>query len=148
MTHPASKYPLAALGLLLAACAAPRGPVPPVSEAAPPPDVEAIQPAQIPEPEVVPSVPAEPEPIAVDMTQLNGQTPTGVIAYLGTPSLVRRDDSVQVMIFESSACVVEIIFYEPANGDHFRAHRINARSRTGQDVDSENCIRQHLESQQ
>ncbi len=148
MTHPVAKYLSVTLGLLLAACAAPTEPVPPVAEATPPPEVETTQSAQIPEPDALFPTPAEPEPIAVDMARLDGQAPTGVVAYLGTPSLVRRDDSVQVMIFEASSCVVEVIFYEPANGDHFRAHRVNARSRTGQDVDTENCIRQHLESQQ
>lgn len=148
MIHPSAKYLSVTLGLLLAACAAPAEQVPPVAEASPPPEVEIIQSAQTPEPDTLPVATAEPEPIAVDMARLDDQTPTSVVAYLGTPSLVRRDDSVQVMIYESSACVVEIIFYEPANGDHFRAHRVNARSRTGQDVDIENCIRQHLESQQ
>ena len=144
MTHPAVKYLPVTLGLMLTACSAPTAP-PPVVEVAPPVVAEP-QPAPLLEP--VPMVPPKPEPVAVDMARLDGQTPTDVIAYLGTPSLVRRDDSVQVMIFENSACVVEVIFYEPENGDHFRAHRVNARSRTGQDVDSENCIRQHLEDRQ
>lgn len=136
-------------GLLLAACAAPAPPAP-VADTAPPPvvaepePVQTVQTVQTPEP----AAPAEPEPVAVDMTQLEDQTPTDVIAYLGTPSLVRRDGSVQVMIFENSVCVVEIIFYEPANGDHFRARRINTRSRSGHNVDTENCVRQHLELQQ
>ncbi len=132
------------LGLLVAACAAPPAPVTEV----PAPVVVAAAPAQEtvqPKPEVRPVVPA---PLAVDMTRIENQTPTNVIAYLGTPSLVRRDDTVQVMIFETGTCVVEVIFFEPENGDHFRAHRVNTRSTSGQDVDTENCVRRQLEQNQ
>ena len=118
----------------------------PVAEEAPPPDAVATQPVQIPDP--APFVAPEPEPLAVDMARIENQTPTNVVSYLGTPTLVRRDGSVQVMIFETGTCVVEVIFYEPANGDHFRAHRVNSRSRSGQDVDTENCVRQQLEQKQ
>lgn len=91
------------------------------------------------------AAPIEPDPIVVDMARLDNQTPTEVVDYLGIPSLVRRDDAVQVMIYETGTCVVEIIFYEPANGDHFRARRINTRSTSGQNVDTENCLRRQLE---
>jgi len=136
-----------ALALLITACAAPAAPVveaptPAVSA----PTVEAEPAVGTPEPEV--PLPVTPAPITVDMNRIEGQTPTDVIGYLGTPSLVRRDDAVQVMIFETGTCVVEVIFFEPANGDHFRAHRVNTRSRTGQDVDTENCVRRQLEINQ
>jgi len=132
------------LGLVVAACAAPPPPVAEVSA----PVVVAAEPVQAPvppEPEVLPAVP---EPLVVDMSRIENQTPTNVVAYLGTPSLVRRDDIVQVMIFETGTCVVEVIFFEPENGDHFRAHRINTRSTSGQDVDTENCVRRQLEQNQ
>lgn len=132
------------LGLLVAGCAAPV----PVAEAPAPVVVAPPVQAQTVTPEPELAVPAAPEPLAVDMAQIENQTPTIVVGYLGTPTLVRRDDSVQVMIFETALCVVEVIFYEPANGDHFRARRVNTRSRTGQDVDTENCIRQQLEQKQ
>lgn len=128
---------------MISACAAPPAPVteiPTPVVAAPP--VETESEVVTPQPET--PAPSAPAPIAVDMTRIENQTPTTVIEYLGTPSLVRRDDTVQVMIFETGTCVVEVIFYEPANGDHFRAHRVNTRSRTGQDVDTETCVRRLL----
>jgi len=130
-----------ALGFVVAACAAPTAETPAPVVVAAPPAPEPIQ----PEPEVVA---AAPEPLVVDMARIENQTPTTVVAYLGTPSLVRRDDIVQVMIFETGTCVVEVIFFEPENGDHFRAHRVNARSTNGQDVDTENCVRRQLEQNQ
>ncbi len=129
------------LGLVVAACAAPGAETPAPTVVAAPTAQAAVQPEAV-EPDVQP---AAPEPLAVDMTRIENQTPMSVVAYLGTPTLVRRDDMVQVMIFETGTCVVEIIFYEPDNGDHFRAHRINARSTSGQDVDTENCVRRQLE---
>ena len=48
---------------------------------------------------------------------------------------------VQAMIFETSSCVFEVIFYEPSNGDHFRAEHIDARSRSGNPADVEACVR-------
>jgi len=130
---------------MISACATPTAPVtqaPAPAVAAAPVEVEA------PAPEPVAPALAAPEPIAVDMARIENQTPTEVIGYLGTPSLVRRDDTVQVMIFETNTCVVEVIFFEPASGDHFRAHRVNTRSPTGQDVDTENCVRRQLERSQ
>ena len=95
---------------MISACATPTAPVtqaPAPAVAAAPVEVEA------PAPEPVAPALAAPEPIAVDMARIENQTPTEVIGYLGTPSLVRRDDTVQVMIFETNTCVVEVIFLNP-----------------------------------
>lgn len=123
--------------LLVTACGATP---PPVEAPAPtPPPVDPAPVAPVP-------TPAEPvpEPLIIDLARIEGQTPAGVLEYLGTPSLVRRDENVQVMIFETETCVVEVIFYEPDNGDHFRARRVNARTTAGHDTDLESCVRQWL----
>ena len=88
----------------------------------------------------------EPAPIVVDFSQIEQRTPGDVIAYLGEPTLVRRDDTVQVMLFEAAGCVFEVVFFEPDNGDYFRAHHYSARTRTGSDTDPQLCARQLLES--
>jgi len=130
-----------ALGFVLAACATP-------TAETPAPVIVAVPMVQQPVQQEPETLPAASEPLVVDMARIENQTPTNVIEYLGTPSLVRRDDTVQVMIFETGTCVVEVIFFEPENGDHFRAHRVNARSTSGQDVDTENCVRRQLEQNQ
>lgn len=134
-----------ALGLIVTGCATSPAPVAPATatETPTPAQQAPVQAEAAPTPEAPATI--EPDPIVVDLTRLENQTPTEVIGYLGTPSLVRRDDTVQVMIFETGTCVVEIIFYEPVNGDHFRSRRINTRSPSGQDVDTENCVRRQLE---
>lgn len=130
-----------ALSSTLAACASGPAPVP-TPETAPQQVVE-------PTPQVVTELPdppaPEPAPIIVDLARVQGQTPADVLSYLGAPTLVRRDENVQVMIFEAERCVVEVIFYEPDNGDHFRADWVNARLRNGQDTDLATCARQWLE---
>ncbi len=144
MIRPVTKKLSLTLGLVVAACAAPPAPVADI----PDPVVAAAPSVQKPVQPAAKEVPAVPEPLAVDMAQIENQTPTNVVAYLGMPSLVRRDEIVQVMIFETGTCVVEVIFFEPENGDHFRAHRVNARSTSSQDVDIENCVRRQLELNQ
>lgn len=126
-------------GLVLAACttAPPPAPVAPAPE---PIEEETVAPAV----EAVPEIP-EPAPLVVDLSHVENATPAEVIAYMGAPSLVRRDENVQVMIFEARACVVEIVFYEPENGDHFRSSWVTARTKSGQDTETEGCARQWLE---
>lgn len=135
MTRAAAVFAL----LLLAACgpeASVEAPPQPVAPAAP---VEAAPVEPLPEPE------PEPEPIIVDFARIEGQTPADVLAYLGSPTLVRRDDNVQVMIFEADSCVLEVVFYEPDSGDYFRAEHYSARTRAGGDTDMEACARRLLE---
>lgn len=132
------KSPLITFGVALSLAACSTAPAPtPIAEPAPPPEPVVETPAIEPAP--------EPEPLIVDLGRLQNQTPADVVAYLGAPTLVRRDDNVQIMIFEAERCVVEVIFYEPDNGDYFRAEWLNARLRTGQDTDVETCTRQWLE---
>lgn len=131
------------LPLLLAACMG--------AEEAPPAPAIPPAPAEETPPVVVESVP-EPEPapapIVVDFARIDGQTPADVLAYIGAPTLVRRDENVQVMIFENSVCVFEVVFYEPNDGDYFRARHYGARNKSGQNVDTEACARSLLEAQQ
>lgn len=127
---------------LLAACTT--APAPEPTQTAPAPE-----PVPVTEPEqsqpLEPAPEPEADPLIVNLERMQDQTPADVIAYMGAPTLVRRDENVQVMIFETSRCVVEVVFYEPENGDHFRAEWLNARLRNGQDTDVEACTREWLE---
>ncbi len=127
---------------LLAACTT--APAPEPTQTAPAPE-----PVPVTEPEqsqpLEPAPEPEAEPLIVNLERMQDQTPADVIAYMGAPTLVRRDENVQVMIFETPHCVVEVVFYEPENGDHFRAEWLNARLRNGQDTDVEACTREWLE---
>lgn len=123
----------------LAACTSAPAPAPAVP--APEPAVEQPVATPVPvEPEIV-----EPKPLVVDLSHIENATPADVISYMGAPSLVRRDENVQVMIFEAERCVVEIVFYEPEDGDHFRSEWITARLKSGQDMETISCARQWLE---
>lgn len=122
------------LAVLVAACSA--APAPVFTSAPTPPPVETTVTPTLSEPaETVPTL------LPVDLGRIEGATPADVQNYLGAPSLVRRDGPVQAMIFETSSCVFEVIFYEPSNGDHFRAEHIDARSRSGNPADVEACVR-------
>ena len=122
------------LAFLLAACAT-----------TPEPVVQAPAPEPEPVVEQSPVLPPEPEPLVVALDQLRGTTPAEVIAYMGEPTLLRQDDNVQTMIFETGQCVVEIVFYEPEDGSHFTAEWLNARLRDGRSTDVEACTREWLE---
>lgn len=90
------------------------------------------------------ALPVEPAPIEVDFTRIENRTPAEVQSYLGAPSFVRRDENVQIMHFQNKWCVTEIIFYEPENGDHFRAEHLSARTPTGAVADLEACLKDIL----
>ena len=126
--------PAASLAFILAACTTTPEPI----VQAPPPE-----PTSVAEPIV--TAPPEPEPLTVDLNRLRGTTPAEVVAYMGEPTLLRQDDNVQTMIFETGQCVVEVIFYEPADGSHFKADWLNARLRDGRSIGVEACTREWLE---
>lgn len=122
--------------LFLAACMGGGEPAPvieaPIQTPEPAPQVAAVETAP-----VVEEAPALPKP---EPDRLAGLNPKQVQALMGEPSLVRRDNNVQVMLFETSACVFEIVFYEPDPDSHFHADRMNARTRSGTDMDLQTCL--------
>ena len=118
---------IALAAVLLAACA----------QTVPPPEpapVAATLPAPAPEP------PAPPPPPKPDPLDLLGLTPAQVQQAVDEPSLVRREDHAQVMQFQARRCVFDVVFYEPSEGEHFRAHHIEARDRKGEAVDPQSCL--------
>lgn len=129
---------ISAAALTVAACSTPQTPAPVQQTAAP---------IETP-PQEVPAPIEEPAGPSVDFSLINGKTPASVQDYLGQPSLVRRDENVQIMIFETDTCVFQVTFYEPSNGDHFRAEHTDARNRKGNAYDPELCVQQLLTTQE
>jgi len=123
---------LAALGMLVlvSACG-------PATTDTPAP--EKVAPSPVLEPEPVPLAEMHPRPPA-DPLRLMGASPGDVQALMGNPALVRRDDMMQVMLFENDGCVLEVVFYEPTLGEYFEARHLAARSRTGDNVDIKACL--------
>ncbi|MCJ9429789.1 hypothetical protein [Kordiimonas marina] len=114
--------------LSLAACA---------PESAPPPQATAPAPVEMPAAET-PAPAPKPEP--PNPERLAGLNPKEVQALVGEPTLVRRENTVQVMLFEKPSCVLEVVFYEDHPGDYFRAKNISARTRQGTPVDASACL--------
>lgn len=71
---------------------------------------------------------------------LMGLAPNAVIKKMGAPSLVRRDNLAQVMLFEHEACVFDIVFYAESVGSPFRVSYISARNRQGLKSDTQQCL--------
>jgi len=86
-----------------------------------------------------PETPILPKPKA-EHTSLMGLNPRSVQAMVGEPTLVRRDENVQAMLYETPACVLEIIFYEPDPQASFEVRHISARQRNGDDIDMHKCL--------
>jgi len=119
--------------LLLAACAAPGNNPPPASQP--------VAPAPAPVP--VETLPIEKEATPIKLPEpdrLVGLNPKQVQALVGEPSLVRRDGAVQVMLFETATCVLEIIFYEANPEAHFISNQLNARNRAGTETAPQACL--------
>lgn len=123
---------LALLMLGLVAACGPTTPAPEVTAPAP-----VIEPAPQPLAEIHPREPANPE-------RLMGQSPKAVQELMGAPTLVRRDDTVQVMLFENAACVFEVVFFEPDTDAYFEARHIAARTPGGIKVGTDECLAAHL----
>ena len=123
--------------LLLAACASGGTVVPEATPVSTEPVI-----SQVPEEARVETPPVVEEPVRQlpQVAALDGLNPKQVQSMLGEPSFVRRDANVQVMLFETKACVFEIIFFEPALGEHFVAAKINARTRKGAQTDVQQCL--------
>ncbi len=128
--RPHSCFAVLMLGLV-AAC----GPTTPAPEVVAPAPV--IEPAPQPLAEIHPREPANPE-------RLIGQNPQSVLSLMGAPTLVRRDDTVQVMLFENASCVFEVVFFEPDTNAYFEARHIAARTPGGIKVGTDECLAAHL----
>jgi len=106
-----------------------------------PPEVTPPEPAPAPVP--VETAPLQEEAVRLpdpEPGRLSGLNPAQVQALVGEPALVRRDGHVQIMLFETPSCVLEIIFYEANPDAHFIVDQLNARNRRGQDVDIQTCL--------
>lgn len=117
--------------LLLAACG--------VETTQTPPAAQTVAPEATAEP-LAQTTKQPAESILPDAGLLENHTPRAVQTALGEPSLVRRDDTVQVMLFERPSCVLEVIFYEKDPNDHFKVTDINARSVRGMTLDRDKCL--------
>ncbi|WP_262692552.1 hypothetical protein [Kordiimonas aestuarii] len=107
------------------------------------PAPEKATPTPVLEPEPEPLAEIHPRPPA-DPLRLMGASPGDVQALIGNPTLVRRDDMMQVMLFENDGCVLEVVFYEPTRGEYFEARHLAARTRTGDNVNIDACLASHL----
>lgn len=97
-----------------------------------------------PEPETTPVEVLAPPPPPPSPDRLDGLTPVDVLALLGEPGLVRRDGKIQVMLFETDDCVLELVFVEPSPDDHFLVTHLDARDRRGAGTDPTACLTQIL----
>jgi hypothetical protein len=131
--YAAALLPCLALGLL-SACG-------PTAETAPPAKVATPAPELTPEP--VPLAEMHPRP-AAEPLRLMGLSPHDVQILMGDPALVRREDTMQVMLYENTGCVFEVVFYEPTLGEYFEARHLAARSPKGENVDIKACLASHL----
>lgn len=126
------------LTLALSACA------PPVVE---PELTVALPPVPVVEPEPSPEPDPIPDPIPEVMPEpdrLLGLSPADIRDIFGPASLVRREDTAQVIQFAGAACVFDIYFYEAAAGQAFRASYLTARDLSGESVAATDCLKSLL----
>ncbi len=130
---------VAVFSLLLSACAA--SSIAPYGDSVSPATPDPALP--LPEEPVVADLPSANEadtPIVLDPSRLLDRTPSDIQALLGDPSLVRRDDKVQTMLFERAACVFDLTFVAKDVGSGFYLHHLASRDRLGASVDDLDCL--------
>ncbi|MFC3052033.1 hypothetical protein [Kordiimonas pumila] len=131
------RYSLLLCAVALSACSATTSP-PPATQQPPAAPVVTPKPTKV-------APPVTPQTNALSLKGLN---PREVQDIAGEPSLVRRDNNVQVMLYETNSCVLEIVFYEPAPEAHFEAKHVNARTRSGESTNADKCFALVLASEQ
>lgn len=135
----AQRWACALLLAALAGCADPFGQRPPQPQPHPAPPLDPA----LTEPAAKPSAPRpapEPDPEPPAAAVLMGVTPAQVQDILGTPTLVRRENTVQVMQFEAEDCVLDVTLYEEAPGAPFRTQYVEARRRDGTEIAPQDCL--------
>ncbi len=88
----------------------------------------------------------EPTPVATalermpEAIRLLDYTPLEVFNWLGTPSLVRRDSTIQVAQFANTHCILDVYFYRPSEQMDFLANHVDARTLDGADFSEDECL--------
>lgn len=75
-----------------------------------------------------------------DINTLAGLDPRSIENLMGAPDLKRTDGNIQVFLYESSACVLEVILRENTNGE-LKSESLKTRDRQGNAVDKSTCLK-------
>jgi hypothetical protein len=78
-----------------------------------------------------------------DINTLANLTPRAIENLMGAPDLRREDGNVQVFLYESSVCVLEVILREDQNGEP-KSESIKTRDRKGAATDKTSCLKSLL----
>lgn len=86
----------------------------------------------------VPVKPIVPQPIGE--ADFAGATPSHVVEKLGTPRLVRREDPMYLMQYETAICLVDFVFYRLKPEAGYVIHHFSTRNSRGENVDTARCL--------
>lgn len=84
--------------------------------------------------------------VRLDVTSdfLLGKAPAQVMKMVGAPSLVRRDNLMQHMLFEADACVLDVVYYAADAGAPYVASFVSARDKGSSAYDASACLAAQL----
>jgi hypothetical protein len=74
-----------------------------------------------------------------DINTLANLTPRAIENLMGAPDLKRVDGNIQVFLYESSSCVLEVILEENTQGE-FKSESIKTRDRQGNIAEKSSCL--------
>jgi hypothetical protein len=74
-----------------------------------------------------------------DINTLANLTPREIENLMGAPDLRREDGNVQVFLYESSVCVLEVILREDQNSE-LKSESVKTRDRKGASTDKTSCL--------
>lgn len=83
---------------------------------------------------------AVPEPTPIVIEALMNQTPSGVVALMGEPRLIRREDPMYMLQYQGKQCTLDLIFYAKASGEDYLLADLSARTVQGDKLDSQTCL--------
>ena len=74
-----------------------------------------------------------------DINTLADLSPRAIENLMGAPDLKRIDGNIQVFLYESSTCVLEVILQESTPGE-FKSESIKTRDRQGNIAEKSSCL--------
>ncbi|UTW55570.1 hypothetical protein [Kordiimonas sp. SCSIO 12610] len=74
-----------------------------------------------------------------DINTLAGLNPREIENLMGIPDLKREDGNIQVFLYESSTCVLEVILRENSDGN-LKSESLKTRDRQGNPADKTSCL--------
>jgi len=83
----------------------------------------------------------EDTPVFPEVSRLSDISSESVRSLMGDPDLYRRDGNVEIMLFENTHCVLEVILSQDAGSQDYISKRVSTRTLKGAPTEGGACLK-------